>query len=121
MPVLSHTAHHDRRRARPQRIFRRPEPAESEQTEIFLLRAPGSRLTVETVLSAKLQLRPLGVTSRNAAAVIRTTESTPTESAATKPAEAHVTRPTISRGTRLVSRRHIDLLRVSSAICRIFC
>jgi hypothetical protein len=35
--------------------------------------------------------------------------------------EAQVTRSTISRGTRLVSRRHIDLLRVSSAICRTFC
>jgi hypothetical protein len=35
--------------------------------------------------------------------------------------EAQVTGPTISRGTRLVSRRHIDLLRVSSAICRTFC
>ncbi|MGH3302719.1 MAG: putative leader peptide [Streptosporangiaceae bacterium] len=50
-----------------------------------------------------------------------TTKSAATKSAATKPAEAHVTGPTIRRGTRLVSRRHIDLLRVSSAICRTFC
>jgi hypothetical protein len=35
--------------------------------------------------------------------------------------EAQVTGPTISRGTRLVRRRHIDLQRVSSAICRTFC
>jgi hypothetical protein len=32
-----------------------------------------------------------------------------------------VTCPTASCGTRLVCRRHIDLLRVSSAICRAFC
>jgi hypothetical protein len=32
-----------------------------------------------------------------------------------------MTRPTDSRGMWLVSRRHIDLLRVSSAICRASC
>ena len=42
-------------------------------------------------------------------------------SSAAKLPEAEMTRPTDSRGMWLVSRRHIDLLRVSSAICRVSC
>jgi hypothetical protein len=37
------------------------------------------------------------------------------------PPEAVVTSPSASRGAWLVCRRHIDLLRVSSAICRTSC
>jgi hypothetical protein len=42
-------------------------------------------------------------------------------STATEPPEAVVSSPTASRGLWLVCRRHIDLLRVSSAICRASC